>query len=77
MTALTGTTELTRFIMRRDRIRMVIWIASIVVLGGLTVAGIKGLFPTQAALDQTAAATQHNAAAIAQVCPNNPDEARV
>lgn len=65
MTALTGTTELTRFIIRRDRIRMVIWIASIVVLGGLTVAGIKGLFPTQAALDQTAAATQHNAAVIA------------
>jgi ABC-2 type transport system permease protein len=65
MTALTGTTDLARFIIRRDRIRMVIWIASIVVLGGLTVAGIKGLFPTQAALVQTAAATQHNAAAIA------------
>src|SRR5712692_1154162 len=65
MSSLTGTLALTRFILRRDRIRTVIWILAIVVLGALTAAGIKGLFPTQAALDQTAAATQHNAAAIA------------
>jgi polyether ionophore transport system permease protein len=65
MSSLTGTLALTRFILRRDRIRIVIWIAAIVVLGALTAAGIKGVFPTQAALDQTAAATQHNAAAIA------------
>jgi len=65
MTAFTGTLALTRFILRRDRIRILIWIGSIVVLAALTVAGIKGLFPTQAALDQTAAATQHNSAAIA------------
>lgn len=63
--ALTGTVELTRFILRRDRIRILVWVVSIVVLAALTAAGIKGLFPTQAALDQTAAATQHNAAAIA------------
>jgi ABC-2 type transport system permease protein len=65
MTALTGTVELTRAIVRRDRIRILVWIVAIVVLAALTVAGIKGLFPTQASLDQTAAATQHNAAAIA------------
>jgi ABC-2 type transport system permease protein len=65
MTSLTGTLALTRFILRRDRIRILVWIVSIVVLGALTAVGIKGLFPTQAALDQTAAATQHNAAAIA------------
>jgi ABC-2 type transport system permease protein len=65
MTALTGTVALTRFILRRDRIRILIWIAAIVVLAALTAVGTKGLFPTQAALDQTAAATQHNAAAIA------------
>jgi ABC-2 type transport system permease protein len=65
VTALTGTLQLTRFIVRRDRIRILIWIGSIVVLAALTASGIKGLFPTQAALDQTAAATQHNAAAIA------------
>jgi ABC-2 type transport system permease protein len=65
MTMLAGTFELTRLIVRRDRIRIVVWIGSIVLLVALTAAGIKGLFPTQAALDQTAAATQHNAAAIA------------
>src|SRR5579859_3590377 len=65
MTALTGTLALTRFILRRDRIRILIWTGSIVVLAALTVVGIKGLFPTQAALDQTAFATQHNSAAIA------------
>ena len=65
MTAITGTAALIRFILRRDRIRIFIWIVAIVVLAALTAVGIKGLFPTQAALDQTAAATQHNAAAIA------------
>jgi len=65
VTSLTSTVALTRLILRRDRIRILVWIASIVLLVALTVAGIKGLFPTQADLDQTAAATQHNAAAIA------------
>ncbi|MFI5283788.1 MAG: ABC transporter permease [Candidatus Dormibacterales bacterium] len=65
MTTLTGIVTLTRLIVRRDRIRIVVWIVSIVALVALTAASIKGLFPTQADLDQTAAATQHNAAAIA------------
>jgi len=69
--ALTGTFQLTRFIMRRDRIRISVWIVSIVALAAFTVAGIKDLFPTQAALDQVAAATQHNSAAIAF---NGPDQ---
>ena len=65
MISLTGTLALTRFILRRDRIRILLWVVPIVALTALTVVGIKGLFPTQAALDQTAVATQHNAAAIA------------
>jgi ABC-2 type transport system permease protein len=65
MNALIGTVELIRFIVRRDRIRILVWIVAIVALLALTAAGIKGLFPTQATLDQTAAATQHNSAAIA------------
>lgn len=65
MSAFTGTAALTRFILRRDRIRILVWIVAIVALAALTAAGVKGLFPTQAALDQTAAVTQHNAAAIA------------
>ena len=65
MTSLTGTVALARFILRRDRVRIVVWIFAIVVLVALTTVGIEGLFPTQAALDQTAAATAHNAAMIA------------
>ena len=65
MTSLTGTLSLTRFILRRDRIRILVWIVALVVLVALTTVGIEGLFPNQAALDQTAAATMHNAAMIA------------
>jgi ABC-2 type transport system permease protein len=65
MTSLTGTVALTRFILRRDRVRILIWVVALVVLVALTTVGIEGLFPTQAALDQTAAATAHNAAMIA------------
>jgi ABC-2 type transport system permease protein len=65
MTSLTGTVALTRFILRRDRVRILIWMVALVVLVALTTVGIEGLFPTQAALDQTAAATAHNAAMIA------------
>jgi ABC-2 type transport system permease protein len=65
MTSLAGTLALTRFILRRDRIRILVWIVAIVALAALTAVGIEGVFPTQAALDQTAAATYGNAAAIA------------
>jgi ABC-2 type transport system permease protein len=65
MTSLTGTVALTRFILRRDRVRILVWMVALVVLVALTTVGIEGLFPTQAALDQTAAATAHNAAMIA------------
>ena len=65
MTSLTGTLALTRFILRRDRIRILVWIVTLVALAALTTVGIEGLFPTQAALDQTAAATVGNAAMIA------------
>jgi len=65
MTSLTGTATLTRFIVRRDRVRIMLWVASIVALVALMAASIKGLFPTQAALDQAAAASYGNAAVIA------------
>jgi len=65
MTSLTGTLALTRFILRRDRIRILVWIVALVVLAALTTVGIEGVFPNQAALDQTAAATYSNAAMIA------------
>jgi len=65
MTDLEGTGALVRLILRRDRIRIFIWVASIVLLVALTAGGVKSLFPTQAAIEEAAAATQHNAGAIA------------
>jgi ABC-2 type transport system permease protein len=62
---LTGTALLTRFIAHRDRVRIIVWVASITALVALTAASIKGLYPTQADLDQAAAAANGNAAAIA------------
>ena len=57
MTELTGTWELVRFILRRDRVRIVVWIVSVTALVIVTALSIKGLYPTQAALDQAAAAS--------------------
>lgn len=65
MTDLEGTGALLRLILRRDRIRIFIWVAAIVLLVALTAVGVKSLFPTQTAINQAAAATQHNAGAIA------------
>jgi len=55
---------LTRFIVRRDRFRALLWIAAIVLLVITTVASIKGLYPNQAELDKAAKASADNAAAI-------------
>jgi ABC-2 type transport system permease protein len=65
MTELTGTWLLVRFTLRRDWLRIVVWVISITALVLLTVASIKGLYPSQAALDEAAAAAVQNAAAIA------------
>jgi ABC-2 type transport system permease protein len=65
MNDLTGTAALIRLIVRRDRIRISIWVVSTALLVFLTALSVKSLFPTQASIDQAAAATQHNAGAIA------------
>ncbi len=64
-TELTGTRSLTRFVVHRDRLRIVVWIVSIVALVLATVASVKGLYPTAADLRQAAQASEGNAAAIA------------
>jgi len=60
----TGTATLARFVLRRDRIRIVVWIGAILALVVSTVASVKGLYPTQADLDAAARASEGNAAAI-------------
>lgn len=60
----TGVEAITRFGLRRDRLRVAVWVASVVAVVVVTVASIKGLYPNQAELDQAALASQDNAAAI-------------
>jgi ABC-2 type transport system permease protein len=60
----TGVVPLTRFVIRRDRVRIVVWVAAIVLLVVTTVGSIKGLYPTQADLDAAARTSEDNAAAI-------------
>lgn len=62
--AFTATGRLTRFTVRRDRVRIAVWIGAIALLVASTVASVKGLYPTQADLDAAAVASQDNAAAI-------------
>jgi polyether ionophore transport system permease protein len=65
MAELTGTWRLTRFTVRRDRVRLAIWVIGVTALVVLTAASIKGLYPTQAELDAAAVASTKNAAVIA------------
>jgi ABC-2 type transport system permease protein len=62
--SLTGLGPLTRFAVRRERVRILVWIASIVLLVVVTVGSIKGLYPTQSDLDAAARTSEDNAAAI-------------
>ncbi len=62
---LARTGSLTRFVLRRDRVRIVIWIVSVVGLVAATVASVQGLYPTAADLRAAARASEGNAAAIA------------
>jgi len=72
MTELTGLGTLTRFLLRRDRVRILVWIAAIGLLIVLSAASVEGIYPTQADLDEAATASRDNAAAIAF---NGPDQA--
>jgi ABC-2 type transport system permease protein len=65
VSTLTGTWALTRFAARRDRVRIAVWIVSIVVLVVITAGSVKGLYPTQHDLDVAAAASIDNPAALA------------
>jgi len=65
MKDLAGTAELVRLVLRRDRVRIAVWILGIALLVILTAVGVKSLFPTQKSIDLAAAAIQHNPGAIA------------
>lgn len=65
MTALLGTGPLVRLIVARDRVRLLAWVGGILLLVVVTAASTKGLYPTQADLDEAAIASQDNPAALA------------
>ena len=60
-----GAGPLTRFTVRREWVRVAVWIAAILLLVASTVGSVRGLYPTQRDLDIAAQASQDNAAAIA------------
>jgi ABC-2 type transport system permease protein len=61
---LTATAPLVRAILRRDRVRIAVWTASIAGLVVVTAASVQGLFPTQADLDKAAQAEESAAAIV-------------
>ena len=65
MDALAGTVALLRFTLRRDRVWISIWVIAIALVVFLTAVGMKAVLPTQASIDQAAAASQNNAGVIA------------
>ena len=65
MTALAGTGALVRGILRRDRVRILVWMGGIVAMTASSAAGVKGIFPTATDLQRAAALVEGNAVAIA------------
>jgi ABC-2 type transport system permease protein len=72
VTDLLGTWPLVRLIVVRDRVRLLAWIAGLVLLVIVTAASTKGLYPTQADLDAIALTAHDNPVALAF---NGPDQA--
>jgi polyether ionophore transport system permease protein len=62
---LTGTGTLVRAMLRRDRVRMAVWVASLAGLVVMTAGSVKGLYPTQQDLNDAARTAEDSAAAIA------------
>jgi ABC-2 type transport system permease protein len=69
---LRGTGPLVRLIVARDRIRLLAWVAGLVLLVIFTAVSTKSLYPTQHDLDVIAAVSRDNPAALAF---NGPDQA--
>lgn len=65
----TGVWAMVRHILRRDRLRLAIWIGALSVLAAVTASSIKGLYPTSAALAQAASIIATNTAVIAMSGP--------
>lgn len=60
-----GATALLGPIIRRDRVRLVVWVASLLLLVLITAVSTKDIYPTQAELTAVAVASADNPAALA------------
>ncbi|HET7037354.1 MAG TPA: hypothetical protein VFI42_16835 [Thermomicrobiaceae bacterium] len=69
MTALTGTVQLVRLILRRDRIVLPLWILFLAVIPIVYVSSFNGLFPTAAERQEYAQISMHNAGFVALYGP--------
>lgn len=65
MTTLTGTSTLSRLILRRDRVRIAVWVLAVAGLAAVVASGIKAAFPTASELEAAAAALANNPVQIA------------
>lgn len=63
--ALTGTVTLARLVLRRDRLRIAIWVVALVGLVGVTANSIFDLYPDEAALAEYARTVDANPSLIA------------
>jgi ABC-2 type transport system permease protein len=66
---LTGTWTLMRFILRRDRVRLPVWILGIVFAFWVSAVSVIDLYPTRDDLDRAARTAEDNAALIALQAP--------
>ena len=65
MSELTGTGALVRTILRRERLRVGLWVGGIAAMTVSSAAGVRGIYPTASELRQAAVLIEGNSAAIA------------
>jgi len=70
MTAFAGTRALVGIALRRDRIRLALWIGGLAVLTAVTVSSLQDLYPTHTALAAYANTVRGNVAVIAMSAPD-------
>ena len=69
MNTLTGTGHLVRFVLRRDRVRLTIWIGSLAALFAYGAVSIQELYPDGRGLAEYAATVKTNQALVAMSGP--------
>lgn len=69
MSSLDGTSQLIRLLLRRDRLRLAIWVLALLALTWISADAMGSTFPTQASIDAYAASVSGSPAIIAMSGP--------